>query len=165
MKTESMLVALLGGVFFTFVFLSLGQASSNDFSISIKPDYQLIFAGEADSFEITIKNEGGSAETYTLEIFDNSGWDLKLQENKLVDVAPGEQRITTFEVTVPKDAEIGFEDVITVTVLSSRGDSKSETCRVGVLRGDVIDWDYVTTGVGLVVVVFIIVLVLWKGGI
>ena len=165
MKARNWLLVFFVSVLFSPFFLSIGQASSDDFSISVEPKYLLIFAGESGSFEIVVKNEGGSVESYTLGVFDNSGWHLELQENKLEGVPPGERRITILEVTVPEDAEIGFEDIITVTVLSSGGVSENEICRVGVLRGDVIDWGYVTTGVGVIVVAFIIVLVLWKGGI
>ncbi len=136
-----------------------------DFLISVNPEIELVFAGDTQSFEVTVTNEGDDVDSYTLEVISDAGWDLELQENRWEDVGPGEQWKTTFSVTVPKDAEIGSRDDITVIVLSDAGLEKNVTSTIAVLRGDVTNWGYVVTGVGMIIAAFVIVLVLWKGGI
>lgn len=150
-------------VLLAFFFPSQVQAS-NDY-LSVDPKNSLVNAGETQSFEITVTNEGDDIDSYTLEVIDDAGWDLELQENRREDVGPGEQWTTILNITVPKGTEIGFQENITVIVLSDAGIEENVICKIGVLRGDITNWGYVATGAGVVITVIVIVLVLWKGGI
>ncbi len=158
------LASLFALFLLVFPFSSLVQAS-NDYSVWVDPKNPLVYAGETCSFEITVTNEGDNIDNYTLEVSDNAGWSLELQENQGKDVNPGESWITTLSVTVPKETEVGFQNEVTIKAINSAGVEKNSVVMIGVLRGDVTNWGYVATGVGIVTAAIVIVLVLWKGGI
>jgi len=152
-------------ILFTFPFSFVVQASSDDvFKVLVDPQAPLIHAGETGTFEIRVANLSDNVDRYMIEVSDDAGWNLELQENLLEGVGPGENRTVTLKVTVPGDTKIGFQDNITVSVINSTDIRENIACKIGVLRGDVTDWSYVATGVGVVIAAIILVLVLWKGG-
>lgn len=172
-RWEAGLASLFALVLFSFQFSPTAQASA---AVSIRGKAEdplwgasdrsaiLAVAGKTCSIEITVTNEGDSVDDYILDVSDNAGWNLELQENRWTNVSPGEIRVTTLSATIPEDAEIGFQDNVSIRVIGSVGAEDNYLWMVGVLRGDVTNWGYVATGAGVVVAAFVIVLVLWKGG-
>jgi uncharacterized membrane protein len=169
------LAGFLASVLLTLQLSPTAQASSYEVSVSGKVEEPLwgasdrvsvlAVAGKTCSVEITVTNEGDISDSYTLEVNDIAGWNLELQENQWTNVGPGESRMTTLSVIVPGDAEIGSQDNVFIKAIGSAGAEDSFLCMIGVLRGDVTNWGYVATGIGVVIAAIAIVLVLWKGGI
>ena len=99
--------------------------------ISISPSENSGLPGENVIFEVMVKNTGSTADNFSLENVDNSGWTLGL-ENSVLEVPAGENRTTTLTITVPENAEPDTEDNITVTATSQADNTvnDNESCIV-----------------------------------
>jgi hypothetical protein len=98
--------------------------------ISISPSEKEGAPGVTLTYEVTVKNTGDFTDNYLLENADNSGWILELDNRRLDNVAPGENRTTTLTVVIPENAELDAEDNINITVTSMEnpGVSDSASC-------------------------------------
>lgn len=135
--------------------------------IFISPSENIQPPGEIATFKVTIKNIGGSVDSYRLEAEETSiagrSWRPTLDEDFFEDVAPDESRTTTLTVTIPEDVEEGDWSTITVKVISQTDDMTFDfwSCTAKSPMGT--NWGYFVTGIGVIVAAGIIVAVLWKG--
>jgi len=86
--------------------------------VSIWPSENSAGPGENVTFTVTVTNTGEN-DTYEMKATDNAGWEPTLSENSLT-LAPGESSVIYLGVTIPDDAPIGAEDIITVMALGVR---------------------------------------------
>ena len=96
----------------------------HEVEVFISPSDQSAPAGTTLSYTVIVRNIGSVEDNYSLSVNDNAvpSWGLTLPENRFENVAPGENRGATLNVTIPVDAVTGTEDNITVTAIS-QGDN------------------------------------------
>jgi len=93
-------------------------------NVSILPSYQENLPGENLIYTVMVGNEGNIADNYTLEITDNLGWSLMLENNSLA-IPPFENRTTKLTVTIPENAPLCTNDNIRVVATSQENENVS----------------------------------------
>ena len=103
--------------------------------VSVSPDYQENVRRENVAFTVIVKNTGNVLDNYALAVGDNENWGPKLDDNLFVNIAPGDNRTTTFRITIPDNALLGTEDNITVTATSQTDNTikDNDSCLVRVI--------------------------------
>ncbi|MEM2907958.1 MAG: DNRLRE domain-containing protein, partial [Candidatus Hadarchaeales archaeon] len=81
--------------------------------VYISPESQDGQPGEVLSYVVAVKNAGELEDNISLEVEDELGWHLALDDAWLV-IPPSESRTTTLRVTIPIDAAGGAGDRVTV---------------------------------------------------
>jgi len=107
----------------------VAQSGVVAFEMSISPGQQSgIYLYEL-KYLVWVTNRGTLPDTYTLENYDNAGWDLRLPKPTRT-VPAGENENWSLYVRVPFDAEPGTEDKITVVATSQTDNTlnKNASC-------------------------------------
>jgi len=92
--------------------------------VRIEPGWQENFFGDTLTYTITVINKGNAMDNYILTVQDIARWGLTLSDNlvndnRIENLAPGENRTVTLTVTILDSAEYCKEDdTITVTATS-----------------------------------------------
>ena len=101
-------------------------AISRDVGVSVSPEEKLGLPGENLSFTVNVKNWGTEADNYdlTVESTKNWGWSLPSSVGPL---AGGEDTDVTLNVSIPGDAKLSDNDVLTITATSQGDNTKSDS--------------------------------------
>jgi uncharacterized membrane protein len=86
--------------------------------VMISPGYLSGAPGSDLSYTVNVINNGNVSDNYDLMVSDNSGWSPTLDDNQFVNVAPGDNMMTTLRVTVPENAVPFTNDNIVVRATS-----------------------------------------------
>jgi hypothetical protein len=86
--------------------------------VSISPNHQSGTPRMTLAYVVTVLNNDIDPDNFSLEASDGAGWSLSISPDSLV-IPPGENRGATLNITIPENAAIGAEDVITVTARST----------------------------------------------
>ncbi|MCS7131748.1 MAG: DNRLRE domain-containing protein, partial [Hadesarchaea archaeon] len=106
--------------------------------VSISPESQDGRPGDVLSYVVVVKNVGELEDNISLEVEDDLGWHLALDDAWLI-IPPGENGTTTLRVTIPIDVAGGAEDSVTVIAAPvgypNGGDSAACVARAMVVYG------------------------------
>jgi hypothetical protein len=70
--------------------------------------------------DVTITNMGNVVDSYVLTVGENVSWPLIIAENSVDNVMPGENRLTSLDLTIPATTQSGTLGNITVTATSKQ---------------------------------------------
>lgn len=85
--------------------------------VSISPSEDNGSPGAVLGYEVTVTNTGDVPDNYSLESFDNAGWDLSISPSSLA-VAAEASANATLGVAIPWDAVLGTTNNVTATATS-----------------------------------------------
>ena len=108
-------------------------ADNRDVEVFALPGENFGVPGENVSFTVNVKNWGKYADNYALTVEKTKNWVLSLPSS-VGPLAGGENTIITLLVSIPEDAQLFDDDVLTITA-TSQGDSSvgdTTSCTVGV---------------------------------
>ncbi|KXB06999.1 hypothetical protein AKJ54_00870, partial [candidate division MSBL1 archaeon SCGC-AAA382K21] len=100
---------------------------TSDVQVLIYPSEDNAPPGMELAYEVSVINTGSSFDSFALNISDNQGWDLSLDDSLFENVAPGENRTTVLRVAIPENENLGVEDNIVVTATSQENEQVSDT--------------------------------------
>lgn len=108
--------------------------------VSVSPSEDNAPPGYTLNYEVMVTNTGNIPDNYSLTVVDDvsPSWSPSLNENLLLNVAPGENRKTTLEVTIEENADIGVEDNIVTTAVSQENAQVSDNARCIALSVDLV---------------------------
>jgi hypothetical protein len=91
--------------------------------VQITPGWQENLFGGNLAYTITVINTGNAVDNYTLTAGDDAGWSLSFSDNlvgdnRIENLAPGDNRVLTLILTINEDWGGYMDDVITVTATS-----------------------------------------------
>jgi parallel beta-helix repeat protein len=97
-------------------------------NLAISTGYQIGMPGTTLTYTVTVNNFGAENDNYDLSISDNAvpSWGPTLDNYALGPIPPGENRTTTLSVTIPENAQMGEEDVVTVTATSQENENVTD---------------------------------------
>ena len=95
-------------------------------SVSISPSHSGGLPGSSLSYTVTVNNEGGVSDTYSLTTADNASWSRTISPTSLP-LAAGASGTATLTVAIPSGADIGTSDNVRVTATGTSA-SASTSC-------------------------------------
>jgi hypothetical protein len=101
-------------------------------SVTFQLEHRSGLPGDTLEYLITVANGGPDSETFTLEPSDTAGWTLQIEPSGMTlgnDGSDDARSDAILRVTIPGDASLGTDDVI--TVIATSGDSvvtHSDSC-------------------------------------
>lgn len=108
--------------------LSGGVLAAKRFEMVITPPKdRIVRVGATEEVEITITNQSNNVDNYNLRIENirknrsKEIWNAELENNRLIDIEPGESRKTYLKVTVPENAVKFTGNQIDIMVTNSQG--------------------------------------------
>ena len=113
----------------THPLLMIDYASENappKVSVSISPSSKGGLPGSSLSYTVTVKNEGGVSDTYSLTTADNASWSRTISPTSL-SLAGGASGTATLTVAIPSGVNIGTIDNVSVTAIGTSA-SASASC-------------------------------------
>jgi len=81
----------------------------------VKPKNGKAKSGENVTYAFVIKNIGEGEDIYNLSINSQHGWSIWVEKNR-TELKPGEEDRIKVRVSIPKDAEVGTTDILTLKI-------------------------------------------------